>query len=452
MAKFANYQNFTNHLKELGFVFPSSQIYGGLANSYDYGHLGVLLAKNIENFWSDFFIKSDPNAFFIDTKILLNPKVWHASGHIANFTDLLVENKINKKRYRVDHLLEQFFPNLEFEKLSQNEIFDYLTQIKNFDNSTTDWTIPKKFNLLFETNQGVIESEKTPIFLRPETAQGIFINFKTILRTTKNQLPLAVAQIGKSFRNEISPGNFIFRTREFTQMELEIFVNPENADAVFTKQIEKIKIFLQKIGFSDNSLKLVHHKPEQLAHYSKATADFEYNFNFGWGELIGISNRGDFDLQNHMEKSGESLEFVDSASGKKIIPYIIEPSFGLDRLLLAILEENFWFDEEKKRHLFRFPFNLCPYKVAILPLVKKFLPEAEKIWLKINSKFSATLSVSGSIGKRYFYHDSIGTFFCITIDYETLENQTVTIRFRDSTEQKRIKIDDIFKFIEEKIV
>lgn len=448
MAKFENYQFFVNQLKELGFVFPSSQIYGGLANSYDYGHLGVLLAKNIENFWADFFVNSNPNAFFVDTKILLNPKVWQTSGHLENFSDLLVENKINKKRYRVDHLFEKFFPNVEFEKLTESEIQEYLSKIDNFENSKTEWTVPKKFNLLFETHQGVIENEKTALFLRPETAQGIFINFKTLLRTTKNSLPLTIAQVGKSFRNEISPGNFIFRTREFTQMELEIFVKQEDSELTFNAQLEKIKNFLLKLGFNEKSFKLNHHQPEKLAHYAKATADFEYNFNFGWGELIGISNRGDFDLKNHMQKSGENLEFVDSSNGQKILPYIIEPSMGLDRLMLAILEENFRFDEQKNRYFFQFPFILSPYKVAVLPLLKKFTPLAETIWKKlIDHKISTTISNSGSIGKRYYYQDSIGTYFCITIDHNTIEDQIVTIRFRDTTEQKRVKVEEIIEFI-----
>lgn len=243
MAKFENYQFFINYLKNLGFIFPSSQIYGGLANSYDYGHLGVLLAKNIENFWADFFINKHLNAFFIDTKILLKPKVWQASGHLENFSDLLVENKINKKRYRVDHLFEDIFPNLIFEKLNQQEIQQYLAKIENYDGSKTDWSIPKNFNLLFQTEQGVVENEKTTLYLRPETAQGIFINFKSLLRFTKNTLPLRIAQVGKSFRNEISPGNFIFRTREFTQLEQEIFVRPEEADEIFHSEIEKVQLF-----------------------------------------------------------------------------------------------------------------------------------------------------------------------------------------------------------------
>ncbi|MXR55948.1 glycine--tRNA ligase [Mycoplasma flocculare] len=450
MAKIENYNFFINQLKKLGFVFPSSQIYGGLANSYDYGHFGVLLAKNIESFWADFFVASNPNAFFIDSKILLNPKVWNSSGHLDNFTDLLVENKINKKRYRVDYLFEKAFPDVEFEKLSMSEVQEYLSRIENFENSKAKWNIPKKFNLLFQTYQGVVENEKTPLYLRPETAQGIFINFKTLLRTTKNSLPLIIAQVGKSFRNEISPGNFIFRTREFTQMELEIFTKPEEAELVFQSQIEKIKRFLLKLGFSEKSIRLNYHKSEKLAHYAKSTVDFDYNFNFGWGELIGISNRGDYDLKNHAKKSGENLEFVDSATGYKCFPYIIEPSMGLDRLMLAVLEESFRFDQQKNRYFLQFPFVLSPYKVAVLPLLKKFSFLAEKIWKNlIKHKIYAAISNSGSIGKRYYYHDSIGTYFCITIDEQTNEDQSVTIRFRDTTKQQRIKIGEIIEFIKE---
>ncbi|MDW2829489.1 glycine--tRNA ligase [Mesomycoplasma ovipneumoniae] len=450
MAKFENYQFFINYLKNLGFIFPSSQIYGGLANSYDYGHLGVLLAKNIENFWADFFINKDLNAFFIDTKILLNPKVWQASGHLENFSDLLVENKINKKRYRVDHLFENNFPNLIFEKLNQQEIQQYLAKIENYDGSKTDWSIPKNFNLLFQTEQGVVENEKTTLYLRPETAQGIFINFKSLLRFTKNTLPLRIAQVGKSFRNEISPGNFIFRTREFTQLEQEIFVRPKQADEIFHSEIEKVQLFLSKLGFSPDSIRISNHQPEKLAHYAKATTDFEYFFNFGWGELIGISNRGNFDLKNHMAKSGENLEFVDSATGQKILPYIIEPSIGLDRLMLAILEQNFVHDIEKDRYFLKFPFILSPYKVAVLPLLKKFSPQAEEIWkMLVSHGIASTFVNTGTIGKRYYYQDSIGTFFCITVDEEGIQNQSVTIRFRDTCEQKRIKITEIIQFIEE---
>ncbi|MXR09890.1 glycine--tRNA ligase [Mesomycoplasma hyopneumoniae] len=453
MAKIENYNFFINQLRELGFVFPSSQIYGGLANSYDYGHLGVLLRKNIENFWADFFVNSNPNAFFIDSKILLNPKVWQASGHLDNFVDLLVENKINKKRYRVDHLFEEFFPEVAFEKLSQDEIRGYLSQIQLLENAKVEWASPKKFNLLFPTYQGIIEDEKTLLYLRPETAQGIFINFKNLLRTTKNSLPLIIAQVGKSFRNEISPGNFIFRTREFVQLELEIFLKPDQSENFFQNEIEKIKNFLKKLGFAKNSIRLNYHKKEKLAHYAKATVDFEYNFNFGWGELIGISNRGDYDLKNHSEKSGEKLEFVDSATGKKFLPHIIEPSMGLDRLMLAVLEECFCFDSVKNRYFLKLPFILSPYKVAVLPLLKKFNFLAEKIWNElISQKISATLVTSGSIGKRYYHQDVIGTYFCITIDQKSVENSIVTLRFRDTTEQKTLKIDEITKFIKENFV
>ncbi|CAT04804.1 Glycine--tRNA ligase [Mesomycoplasma conjunctivae] len=443
-----DYQFFVNHLKQFGFVFQGSEIYGGLANTWDYGHLGVLLANNIKNFWQDFFINSQPHAYLIDTKILLNPKVWFASGHLDNFNDLLVENKINKKRYRVDHLLEEIFPDLEVDKLSVEEQNAKLLEIKFYDNCQTDWSPIRQFNLLFETQQGVVENQKQSIYLRPETAQGIFINFQNILRSTRTKLPFAVGQIGKAFRNEITPGNFIFRTREFEQMELEVFCHPQDSNKIYQLYLEKVGNFLQQVGLKSDNVRLRHHQESELAHYSNATADYEFNFGFGWGELYGIAHRGDFDLQTHQKYSGQKMDYLDLTTNQKIVPHVIEPSVGLDRLMLSILENSFEYEEENDRYLLKFNYKMAPYKVAVLPLVKKLSPQAYQIFENLlTNKISAIFEEANSIGKRYRQQDAIGTPFCITFDYDSLNDNSVTIRYRDSMQQERIALDKIVDFL-----
>ncbi|AFX74382.1 Glycyl-tRNA synthetase [Mesomycoplasma hyorhinis SK76] len=448
-------QTLINHLKQFGFVFQGSEIYGGLANTWDYGPLGVLLKKNIQDLWWDYFITKIHNNFAIDSKILLNPNVWQVSGHTSNFNDLLIENKVNKKRYRVDHLFEENFPNLNFNDFSQEKILELLKEkVLKYDNSATRWEEIKQFNLMFETQQGVVEDKKSKIFLRPETAQGIFINFKNIQRSMRLKLPFGIGQIGKSFRNEITPGNFIFRTREFEQMELEIFCHPEQANQIFDDYLNKIQDFLfNELKINKDLVRVRHHKQEELAHYSLATSDIEFLFLFGWGELIGLANRSDFDLKAHSAASGEKLDYLDPFTNQKFFPYIIEPSMGVDRLLLAVLT-NFYKEEkleenEEKRSLLALPYSLSPFKVAILPLVKKLSPKALEIYnLLLKNSISATFDENNSIGKRYRIQDAIGTYFSITVDYQSLEDNTITIRERDSMKQSRIAIDQLLNFLE----
>ncbi|MGZ9413470.1 glycine--tRNA ligase [Mycoplasma sp. AC157] len=447
-----NIQNIINHLKNSGFVFQGSEIYGGLANTWDYGPLGVLLSKNIKDFWWREFITKIPENYGLDSKILMNPKVWEASGHVSNFSDPLIENKKNNKRYRADHIMEELFPEINVNKLSNEEITKHLrNNVKNYDNSETDWGEIKQFHLMFETHQGVVVDKKDKIYLRPETAQGIFVNFKNIQRTMRAKIPFGVGQIGKSFRNEVTPGNFIFRTREFEQMELEIFSSPEDSLAIYKNYLEKVWAFLLNIGIKKESIKFREHSKEELAHYSQATSDVEFLFPFGWGELLGVAHRGDFDLTSHSNFSGEKLEYLDPVTNKKYIPHIIEPSIGMDRLLLALIvdayeEENI--ENNDTRIVLKLNKDIAPYKVAVLPLVKKLSKEAMEIFNSlIEDNISASFDESGTIGKRYRRQDSIGTFYCITFDYDSLNDNKVTIRNRDTMQQERIFIADIKKYI-----
>ncbi|AAZ43862.1 glycine--tRNA ligase [Mycoplasmopsis synoviae] len=441
-----------NHLKNAGFVFQGSEIYGGVANTWDYGPLGVLLKDNILNYWKKFFVFSQNNIYMLDSKILLNSKVWEASGHVGNFNDPLIENKINNKRYRADKVIEELFPNENVAKMTHEQMQEFLQKnVTSYDNSKCAWSEIKKFNLMFETFQGVVDDKKKAIYLRPETAQGIFINFKNIQRAMRAKLPFGVAQVGKSFRNEVTPGNFIFRTREFEQMELEFFFDEETPNSYFDELVNKSYDFMLKLGLSKNNLKVRKHDQEELAHYSKATVDLEYNFPFGWGELMGIAHRGNFDLSTHSKFSNEKLEYLDPNTNKKLIPSVIEPSVGLDRLMLAILCEAY--SEEKvsesdTRLVLKLDKKLSPYKVAILPLIKKFNPKANEIYsYLIDKNISVTFDESASIGKRYRRQDAIGTYYCLTVDEQSLEDNTVTLRDRDSMQQERINFKDILKFL-----
>lgn len=446
-----NINTIINHLKNSGFVFQSSEIYGGLANTWDYGPLGILLINNIKKEWWKNFIIKEKNNIGIDSKILLNPNVWKASGHLSNFSDLLIENKINNKRYRADHIYEEITKKSSAE-LSQEELEKWIVEnVKEYDNSKTDWTNIKKFNLMFKTNQGVIESEKNEIYLRPETAQGIFINFNNVQRSMRLKLPFGIGQIGKSFRNEITPGNFIFRTREFEQMELEFFVHDYQDEEFYNYYVAKSKDFLLSLGLKNESIRLRVHDKEELAHYSKGTTDIEFLFSFGWGELMGIANRTNFDLSSHNKLANEKLRYFDQEKQEWIIPYVIEPSIGVDRLLLAIIVDSY--QEEKindeSRIVMQLKYELCPYKVCVLPLVKKHAEEARKIFNSlIDNDIMASYDEVGSIGKRYRRQDSIGTYWCITYDYDSDNDNSVTIRHRDTMKQDRIKIENIISYIQ----
>lgn len=446
-----NINTIINHLKNSGFVFQSSEIYGGLANTWDYGPLGILLINNIKKEWWKNFIIKEKNNIGIDSKILLNPNVWKASGHLSNFSDLLIENKINNKRYRADHIYEELTNKLAAE-LTQEELEKWIIEnVKEYDNSKTDWANIKKFNLMFKTNQGVIEDKKNEIYLRPETAQGIFINFNNVQRSMRLKLPFGIGQIGKSFRNEITPGNFIFRTREFEQMELEFFVHPHQDEEFYNYYVAKSKNFLLSLGLKEESIRLRVHDKEELAHYSKGTTDIEFLFSFGWGELMGIANRTDFDLTSHNKLANEKLRYFDQEKQEWIIPYVIEPSIGVDRLLLAIIVDSYQEEQinDESRIVMQLKYELCPYKVCVLPLVKKHSESAKEIFdMLIDHDIMATYDEVGSIGKRYRRQDSIGTYWCITYDYDSINDHSVTIRHRDTMKQDRIKIEDIISYIQ----
>ncbi|MDJ1647269.1 glycine--tRNA ligase [Mycoplasma phocimorsus] len=433
------------HLKQMGFVFQGSEIYGGLSNTWDYGHLGVILKENIYNYWKNRYVLKEKNNFLIDTKILMHPNVWKTSGHLDNFSDPLIENKINNKRYRADKLIEEYNKEINVEAMNDADMYNWIIKnIKVHENSKCEWLPIRKFNLMFETAQGVVEGSKSTIYLRPETAQGIFINFKNMQRATRAKLPMGIAQKGKSFRNEVTPGNFIFRTREFEQLELEIFCEEKNANAIFNKYIKKSWEFLTELGIKESSIKTRIHGKEELAHYSSATTDIEFNFPFGWGELMGIANRTNFDLTSHSKATGENLFYLNDEN-QKIFPHVIEPSIGLDRLMLAIICDAF--EIEGDRIILKFDKKIAPYKVAILPLTKKQSESAYKIYEELSSKGIPTIfDESGSIGKRYRRQDMIGTPICITYDYDS-NDESVTLRDRDTMEQKRINIKDIYKYL-----
>ena len=452
MNKNKDFKALQNHLKDMGFVFQGSEIYGGLANTWDYGPLGTLINNNIKKLWWKQFITKEPNNYGLDSKILMNPNVWSASGHINNFSDPLIENKINGKRYRADKLIEEHDNSINAEVLSNEQMSKYIHEnIKEHDGSKTNWTEIKQFNLMFETQQGVIENAKSKVYLRPETAQGIFVNFKNVQRSVRAKLPMGIGQIGKSFRNEVTPGNFTFRTREFEQMELEIFVKPGQDDKIFQEYIQKSYDFAKLVGLKSGSLKLRKHEDNELAHYSKATTDIEFQFPFGFGELMGVANRTDFDLNAHMKKSGQNLEYLDPLTNEKFVPYVIEPSMGLDRLALAILVDAFEIEklENDSRIVLKLDKKISPYKVAVLPLVKKYHSEtAKKIFTNfLDDEIEATYDETGSIGKRYRRQDAIGTPIVITIIDETEKEGIVTIRYRDSMKQKTINIKDIQKYL-----
>lgn len=442
-----------NHLKSSGFVFQSSQIYGGLANTWDYGPLGILMINNLKQLWQQYFILQELNNVMLDSKILLNPQVWKASGHIENFSDPVIENKTNNKRYRADHVYEDFTKQSATE-LSESELERFIwDNVKEYDGAKTNWTKIMHFNLMFETAQGITEEAKNKIYLRPETAQGIFINFNNVQRAMRLKLPFGIGQIGKSFRNEVTPGNFIFRTREFEQMELEFFTFPDETTAQndYQHYLKKSRDFLINLGLKSTSIQIRHHDQSELAHYAKATADIEFNFPFGWSELMGIAHRGDFDLLAHNKLANEQQKYFDQNINQFIIPYVIEPSIGVDRLLLALLCDAYNVEQlknDEQRIVLKLSYQVCPYKIAILPLVKKQAPAALKIWKDLIAKnISATYDETGSIGKRYRRQDAIGTYWCITYDYDSDSDQCITIRHRDTMEQTRIRIDEITDFI-----
>ena len=446
--------------KNRGFVFQNSEIYGGLANTWDYGPLGIELKNNIKKVWWQAFIQESTFNVGIDSSILTNPKVLKASGHLENFNDPLIDCKECKIRFRADDLINSFLKKENIKIKFNVSAFDDLEKLIEKYKITCpkckafNYTKIRNFNLMFKTYQGVTEDKAHEIYLRPETAQGIFINFKNVQRALRLKIPFGIGQIGKSFRNEITPGNFIFRTREFEQMELEFFCHPSEDNKWFLYWKDFCSSWLRRLGLKEGNMRFYEHKSEELSHYSKATVDIEYNFPFGFGELLGIANRTDFDLKKHMESSKENLEYKDDITKETYVPYCIEPSVGVDRLLLAILIDAFEEQEleEETRNILHLHPILAPYKVAILPLSKKLSPNTKEIYHMLAKEFMVTYDETGSIGKRYRRQDEIGTPFCITYDFESSIDNKVTIRDRDSMEQQRIDIDEIVPYLKEKIV
>lgn len=447
--------------KNRGIIYPGSEIYGGLANTWDYGPLGVEFKNNVKKAWWKKFVQQSKYNVGLDSAILMNPEVWVASGHVGSFSDPLIDCKECKSRFRADKLIEDFYFENNLGDINvdgwENEKVEELMKEKNIccpNCKKQNFTGIRRFNLMFKTFQGVTEDSKSEIYLRPETAQGIFVNFKNIARTSRKKVPFGIAQVGKSFRNEITPGNFTFRTREFEQMELEFFCKP-GEDLEWYEYWKNYSFnWLLSLGMNKETLRLRDHEQEELSFYSKATCDIEFLFPFGWGELWGIADRTDYDLSRHIEVSGEDLRYIDPVTNEKYIPYCIEPSLGADRVALAFLCNAY--DEEEigegdVRTVLRLHPALAPFKAAILPLTKKLSEKSDEIYDELSKYFMIDTDVSGSIGKRYRRQDEVGTPFCITVDFDTLEDNCVTVRFRDTMEQERIKISELKDFIEKSL-
>ena len=452
--------------KNRGFVYPGSEIYGGLANTWDYGPLGAELKKNVKNAWWRKFVQESKYNVGLDAAILMNPQTWVASGHVGGFSDPLVDCKSCKSRFRADKLIEDFhaannMPEIVVDGWSNEDLEKYIAEhnIPCPDCGKSDFTGIRQFNLMFKTFQGVTEDSKSELYLRPETAQGIFVNFKNVLRTSRKKVPFGIGQIGKSFRNEITPGNFIFRVREFEQMELEFFCEPDTDLEWFDYWRSFCHNWLLSLGIKDENLRLRDHSPEELSFYSKATTDFEFKFPFGWGELWGIADRTNYDLTQHQNTSGQDLSYFDQDKNEHYIPYVIEPSLGVERSVLAFLC-NAYTEEvltdangrEDVRVVMKFHPALAPFKAAVLPLAKKLAPVAEPIHEELSKYFMVDYDAAGSIGKRYRREDEIGTPFSICVDFDTETDGCVTIRDRDTMDQVRIPVSEVRSYIEERLV
>ena len=445
--------------KNRGFIFAGSEIYGGLANSWDYGPLGSLMKQNVKNAWWKKFVQESPTNVGLDAGILMNPRVWEASGHVVNFNDPLIDCKSCKRRHRADKLIEEWAKetgtDVNVEAMQNEEMVAYIRekQIPCPGCGASDYSDIKKFNLMFKTHQGVTEESGTDVYLRPETAQGIFVDYKSVQRTTRRKIPFGICQIGKSFRNEITPGNFTFRTREFEQMELEFFCKPGTQTQWFEYWRDFCRDWLLSLGLTEEHLRLRDHEPAELAFYSVGTTDFEYLFPFGWGELWGIADRTDYDLSQHMKFSGENMEYKEEGQ-EPFIPYVIEPSLGVERAMLTFLCDAY--DEEvvgdnDTRVVLRLHPYLAPYKAAVLPLSKKLAEPAKKVRDLLAKDFMVDYDEAGSIGKRYRREDEIGTPFCITYDFDSETDGCVTVRDRDTMEQVRISIEELPAYIRERV-
>jgi len=455
--------------KRRGFIYPGSEIYGGLANTWDYGPLGAQLKKNIKDLWWKTFVEHRLDMVGIDAAILMNPTTWEASGHVASFSDPLMDCKSCKSRERADKLVEKWAHENNSadrprhwagEKTPARDLLDFITEknIKCPLCGKCNWTEPKSFNLMFKTKQGVIEEEGKDIYLRPETAQGIFVNFKNVLETTRKKLPFGIAQIGKAFRNEITPGNFTFRTREFEQMEIEYFFDPDQSpwQEVFEQwKKDSMGFIADVLGINKQALRFRDHEKDELSHYSKGTTDIEYKFPFGWGELCAAgAYRTDYDLKQHEKYSGQKLTYLDPFTNKIFTPHVMEPSFGADRVALAVLLDAYHeeqLEKDETRIVMKFKPQLAPNTIAVLPLVNKLNEQAEKLSLDLIKNYRLEYDTSGSIGKRYRRQDEIGTPFCLTFDYDSLDDNAVTVRQRDSMAQERINISALTTYIDSKL-
>jgi glycyl-tRNA synthetase len=447
--------------KARGFVYPGSEIYGGLANTWDYGNLGVELKNNVKKAWWQKFIQENPYNVGVDCAILMNPQTWIASGHLGNFSDPLMDCKQCHERFRADKVIEDYCQENKItlegsvDAWSKQEMADYIKE-QNIGCPSCgghDFTDIREFNLMFKTFQGVTEDASNTVYLRPETAQGIFVNFKNVQRTSRKKIPFGIGQIGKSFRNEITPGNFTFRTREFEQMELEFFCEPDTDLEWFDYWKSYCINWLYSLGIKEEDLRIRDHEPEELSHYSKATTDLEFMFPFGWGELWGIADRTDYDLTQHQNVSGVDMSYFDDSKNEKYIPYVIEPSLGADRVVLAFLCEAY--DEEEleggdMRTVLHFHPALAPVKIGVLPLSKKLSESAQKVYEQLSKKYNCEYDDRGNIGKRYRRQDEIGTPFCVTYDFDSEEDHAVTVRDRDSMEQVRVPIEELDAYFADK--
>jgi glycyl-tRNA synthetase len=442
--------------KRRGFIYPGSEIYGGLANTYDFGPLGTELKRNLTNYWWKTFVSNRDDNYGLDTAILMSPKVWEASGHTKSFTNVLIDCTNCQYRTRADHLIEEVFPekgNTEGLPLDEMDKIIEENKIKCPKCGKISWTKTRNFNQLFETQIGIITSGKNTAYLRGELAQGMFVNFKQILDSMHPKLPFGLAQSGKVFRNEITMGKFTFRTLEFDLAEFEYFVRPEEWEKWFEYWKEQMWNFAISLSLDKDSLRWRSHSKEELSHYSKRTEDLEYKFPWGYKEMWGLAYRTDYDLKNHMEKSGLDLRFMDPATGEKFIPHVIEPTFGLSRLLTIILMNSYFEDKEKNRIVLKLPINLAPYKAAVFPLLAnkpELVTKAKEVYENLKKDISVTWDARGNIGGRYAAQDETGTPFCLTIDFQTIEDDTVTVRDRDTAKQERVKVKELSLFISSK--
>lgn len=450
-----NMEKMVNFCKQYGFIYQGSEIYGGLANTWDYGPLGARLKNNIKDAWRKRFIQERPNAYELDADILMHPKVWEASGHVASFSDPLIDCKECKMRLRADNLINDYTKSSIGDAMTQEEMVKYINdnKIPCPKCGKSNFTDIRQFNLMFETYRGVTNDSKSVIYLRPENAQGEYVNFLNVQRSMRCKLPFSIGQIGKAFRNEITPGNFTFRTIEFEQMEYQTFCKKGTDEELYNYFKEYGKKFFMDLGLSEDKLRF--HDHEKLAHYAKAACDIEYNFPvFGWGEINGTHNRTDFDLTRHTEYSGVKQEYLDPETNEKFIPYVIESTYGVDRTVLAVLFEAYEEEqlENETREVLHLSPYLAPYKVNVLPLIKKIHSDkAKEVYANLSKYFMTTYDEAGTIGKRYRRSDAIGVPFCVTIDDETLNNNTVTIRDRDTMKQEVVKLDELVDYVLEKI-